>query len=49
MSMAEMHGTMRRLSERTTKKGKMPTKSEEEKATEIFAKMVANDPTVRLN
>jgi hypothetical protein len=49
MSMAEMHGTMRRLSERTKKTGKMPTRSEEEAATEAFAKIVANDPTVRLN
>lgn len=48
MSMAEIMGLMGAI-QRRRGKAKMPTEEEEAEATQAFAALVANDPSVRLN
>ena len=48
MSMAEIMGLMGAM-QRRRGKDKMPTEEEEAEATQAFAALVANDPSVRLN
>ena len=48
MSMAEIMGLMGAM-QRRSGKAKMPTEEEEAEATQAFAALVANDPSVRLN